>query len=60
MINVDDQRDSIFRQWFNRDEVFLSESVSVSNNISTTTPVTDTTSLQRTFNLTLSDSHFYV
>ncbi|WP_375467185.1 plasmid replication protein, CyRepA1 family [uncultured Nostoc sp.] len=41
----DDQRNSIFGQWFNRDEVFLSESVSVSNNISTTTPVTDTTPL---------------
>ncbi|MEH1819437.1 MAG: hypothetical protein V7L31_10235 [Nostoc sp.] len=41
----DDQRNSIFGQWFNRDEVFLSESVSVSNNISTTTPVTDIISL---------------
>ncbi|MCC5633601.1 hypothetical protein LC613_39875 [Nostoc sphaeroides CHAB 2801] len=39
----DDQRDSIFGQWLNRDEVFLSELVSVSNNISTTTPVIDTT-----------------
>ncbi|QFS52132.1 hypothetical protein [Nostoc sphaeroides] len=39
----DDERDSIFRQWLNRDEVFLSELVSVSNNISTTTPVIDTT-----------------
>ncbi len=28
----DDQRDSVFRQWFNRDELFLSESVSVTNN----------------------------
>ncbi|MCC5669820.1 hypothetical protein LC653_39950 [Nostoc sp. CHAB 5784] len=39
----DDRRDSIFGQWLNRDELFLSESVSVSNNISTTTPVIDTT-----------------
>jgi hypothetical protein len=38
----DDERDSIFGQWLNRDEVFLSESVSVSNKISTTTPVIDT------------------
>ncbi|MEH1870693.1 hypothetical protein [Nostoc sp.] len=30
----DDERDSIFGQWLNRDEVFLSELVSVSNNIS--------------------------
>ncbi|MDZ7965868.1 MAG: plasmid replication protein, CyRepA1 family [Nostoc sp. DedSLP03] len=29
----DDRRDSIFRQWLNRDELFLSESVSVTNNI---------------------------
>ena len=29
----DDRRDSIFGQWLNRDELFLSESVSVSNNI---------------------------
>ncbi|MCC5633951.1 hypothetical protein LC613_41825 [Nostoc sphaeroides CHAB 2801] len=34
----------------NRDEVFLSELVSVSNNISTTTPVTDTTSLSISHN----------
>ncbi|WP_392476561.1 hypothetical protein [Nostoc sp. C110] len=40
----DDQRDSIFGQWLNRDELFLSESVSVTNNIVLTTPVTDTTS----------------
>jgi hypothetical protein len=40
----DDQRDSIFGQWFNRDEVFLSESVSVSHNIVLSTPVIDTTS----------------
>ncbi|WP_181154223.1 hypothetical protein [Nostoc sp. 'Peltigera membranacea cyanobiont' N6] len=46
----DDQRDSIFGQWFNRDEVFQSELVSVSNNISTTTPVTDTTSLSISHN----------
>jgi hypothetical protein len=46
----DDERDSIFGQWLNRDEVFLSESVSVSNNISTTTPVTDTTSLSISHN----------
>ncbi|MCC5632668.1 hypothetical protein LC613_34275 [Nostoc sphaeroides CHAB 2801] len=46
----DDQRDSIFGQWLNRDEVFLSELVSVSNNISTTTPVTDTTSLSISHN----------
>ena len=41
----DDQRDSIFGQWLNRDEVFLSESVSVTNNINTTTPVVDTQSI---------------
>ncbi|WP_265277825.1 hypothetical protein [Nostoc sp. KVJ3] len=40
----DDQRDSIFGQWLNRDELFLSESVSVTNNIDITTPVIDTTS----------------
>ncbi len=39
-----DERDSIFGQWLNRDELFLSESVSVMNNISTTTPVIDTQS----------------
>ncbi|WP_141699935.1 plasmid replication protein, CyRepA1 family [Nostoc sp. KVJ20] len=49
----DDQRDSIFGQWLNRDEVFLSESVSVSNNTSTTTPVTDTTSLSISHNTDL-------
>ena len=40
----DDQRDSIFRQWLNRDELFLSESVSVTNNIELQTQVIDTTS----------------
>ncbi|OYE04056.1 plasmid replication protein, CyRepA1 family [Nostoc sp. 'Peltigera membranacea cyanobiont' 232] len=40
----DDQRDSIFRQWFNWDEVFLSESVSVTNNIEFPTQVTGTIS----------------
>ncbi|MBD2526398.1 plasmid replication protein, CyRepA1 family [Nostoc sp. FACHB-133] len=44
----DDQRNSIFGQWLNRDEAFSRESVSVTNNISTTTPVTDTTSLSDT------------
>ncbi|MBN3958368.1 hypothetical protein [Nostoc sp. NMS8] len=39
----DDERDSIFEQWFNRDEVFQSESVLVINNIVLTTPVSDTT-----------------
>ncbi|WP_375511052.1 plasmid replication protein, CyRepA1 family [uncultured Nostoc sp.] len=39
----DDQRNSIFGQWLNRDEAFQNELVSVSNNISTTTPVIDTT-----------------
>ncbi|MBN3946191.1 MAG: hypothetical protein HWQ38_06755 [Nostoc sp. NMS7] len=39
----DDQRDSIFGQWLNRDEEFQSELVSVMNNIVLTTPVTDTT-----------------
>ncbi|MBD2535739.1 hypothetical protein H6G97_42835, partial [Nostoc flagelliforme FACHB-838] len=39
----DDQRNSIFGQWLNRDEAFSRESVSVTNNISTTTPVIDTT-----------------
>ena len=41
----DDERDSIFGQWLNRDELFLSESVSVTNNISTTTPAIDTQSI---------------
>ncbi|MBN3945178.1 MAG: hypothetical protein HWQ38_01265 [Nostoc sp. NMS7] len=45
-----DERDSIFGQWFNRDELFQSELVLVSNNISTTTPVTDTTSLSISHN----------
>jgi len=40
----DDQRDSIFGQWLNRDEAFQNELVSVTNNISTTTPVIDTQS----------------
>jgi hypothetical protein len=40
----DDQRDSIFGQWLNRDELFQNELVSVSNNISTITLVIDTTS----------------
>jgi hypothetical protein len=40
----DDQRDSIFGQWLNRDELFLSESVSVTNNIELKTQVIDTTS----------------
>ncbi|RCJ32126.1 hypothetical protein A6769_28635 [Nostoc punctiforme NIES-2108] len=40
----DDERDSIFGQWLNRDELFQNELVSVSNNISTITPVIDTQS----------------
>ncbi|BBD70190.1 hypothetical protein NIES4072_65560 [Nostoc commune NIES-4072] len=44
-VPVDDQRDSIFGQWFNRDELFQSESVSVTNNIKLQTPGIDTTSL---------------
>lgn len=39
-----DQRDSIFKRWLNRDEASNCDSVSVSNNISTTTPVIDTQS----------------
>ncbi|WP_157816936.1 hypothetical protein [Nostoc flagelliforme] len=39
-----DQRDSIFRQWLNRDEATKSESVSVTNNIELQTQVTGTTS----------------
>ncbi|QHG20223.1 plasmid replication protein, CyRepA1 family [Nostoc sp. ATCC 53789] len=39
----DDQRDSIFGQWLNRDEALNRESVSVMNNIVLTTPVSDTT-----------------
>lgn len=39
----DDQRDSIFGQWLNRDELFLSESVPVTNNIELQTPGIDTT-----------------
>ncbi|MEH1977900.1 MAG: hypothetical protein V7L27_01070 [Nostoc sp.] len=40
----DDERDSIFGQWFNRDELFSRDSVSVSNNKDIQTPVIDTTS----------------
>ena len=40
----DDQRDSIFGQWLNRDELFLSELVSVTNNIEFPTQVTGTIS----------------
>jgi hypothetical protein len=40
-----DERDSIFGQWLNRDELFLSESVSVTNNIELQTPGIDTESL---------------
>ncbi|MGF2037259.1 MAG: hypothetical protein RMZ43_018385 [Nostoc sp. CmiVER01] len=32
-VPVDDQRDSIFGQWLNRDELFQNELVSVRNNI---------------------------
>ena len=39
----DDQRDSIFEQWLNRDEVFSRDSVSVTNNIELQTPGIDTT-----------------
>ena len=39
----DDERDSIFGQWLNRDKASNCDSVSVSNNISTTTPVVNTT-----------------
>jgi hypothetical protein len=42
-IRVDDGRDFIFRQWFNRDELFSRESVSVTNNKGITTPVIDMT-----------------
>ncbi len=52
----DDQRDSIFGQWFNRDELFLSESVSVTNNIVLTTPVTDTTPIDIPQTFTQEDS----
>ena len=41
----DNERDSIFGQWLNRDELFLSESVSVTNNIELQTPGIDTESL---------------
>ena len=41
----DDQRDSIFGQWFNRDEAFSCDSVSVTNNIELQTPGIDTESL---------------
>ncbi|MBC1299654.1 DUF3854 domain-containing protein, partial [Nostoc sp. UCD122] len=40
----DDQRDSIFGQWLNRDEAFSRDSVSVTNNIELQTQVIDTTS----------------
>jgi hypothetical protein len=40
----DDQRNSIFGQWFNRDEAFQNESVSATNNIVLQTQITDTTS----------------
>ncbi|MBD2535221.1 DUF3854 domain-containing protein [Nostoc flagelliforme FACHB-838] len=40
----DDQRDSIFGQWFNRDEALNRESVSVINNIEFPTQVTGTIS----------------
>ncbi|MEH2255300.1 hypothetical protein [Nostoc sp.] len=40
----DDERDSIFGQWLNRDEVFQSESVSATNNIELQTQMTDTIS----------------
>ncbi|MBN3950086.1 MAG: hypothetical protein HWQ38_27890, partial [Nostoc sp. NMS7] len=40
----DDERDSIFGQWLNRDEAFQNELVSGTNNIVLTTPVIDTTS----------------
>ena len=40
----DDQRDSIFGQWLNRDKAFQNELVSVTNNISTITPLIDTQS----------------
>jgi hypothetical protein len=42
-IRVDDERDLIFMQWFNRDELFSRESVSVTNNKDITTRVIDTT-----------------
>ncbi|MHC5747918.1 MAG: plasmid replication protein, CyRepA1 family [Nostoc sp.] len=41
----DDQRDSIFGQWLNRDEAFSRDSVSVTNNIELQTPGIDTESL---------------
>ncbi|WP_242054050.1 plasmid replication protein, CyRepA1 family [Nostoc sp. FACHB-888] len=43
-VPVDDQRDSIFGQWLNRDEALNRELVSVTNNIVLSTPVIDTTS----------------
>ncbi len=42
-VSPDDERDSIFERWLNRDEASYSESVSVMNNIVLTTPVSDTT-----------------
>ena len=41
-VSPDDQRDLIFRQWFNRDEALQSELVSVTNNKDIQTPLTDT------------------
>ncbi|MBD2527318.1 hypothetical protein [Nostoc sp. FACHB-133] len=41
----DDQRDSIFEQWLNRDEAFSCELVSVTKNIKLQTPGIDTESL---------------
>ncbi|MEH2364758.1 hypothetical protein [Nostoc sp.] len=43
-IAPDDERDLIFEQWLNRDELFSSDSVSVNNNIVLPTPMIDTTS----------------
>ncbi|WP_347242588.1 plasmid replication protein, CyRepA1 family [Nostoc sp. FACHB-888] len=51
-----DERDSIFGQWLNRDEAFQNELVSVINNISTTTPVIDTTPQDITQTLTPEES----
>ncbi|MBD2248767.1 hypothetical protein [Nostoc sp. FACHB-888] len=49
-VPVDDQRDSIFGRWLNRDEASNCDSVSVMNNIKLQTPVTDTTSLSISHN----------
>lgn len=43
-VALDDQRDSIFGQWLNRDEASYSESVSVTNNIELQTLITGTIS----------------